>query len=235
MSDLAINLAASVLFGGALWLLGVLGQYRRRARLRQFFGLASGDRAAVIVGKDMWGREHSVSRGDVATIVEIAVIVKGCDAEPDFRMHYEVHGGLGEQTEFCVGGPSSNSRTAAHLRRFLPGVTQTEDALSLHVGGDEYGYERGEVAHVLVARLYQGADQPQKPLFLVAGQTAISNHAGARYLARQGRQLAAKYPAGEQFCLILRILDTRSYGNNLVEYLGDVSEAAFTAWKEAEN
>ncbi len=74
------------------------------------------------------------------------MIVKGCDAEPDFRMHYEVHGGLGEQTEFCVGGPSSNSRTAAHLRRFLPGVTQTEDALSLHVGGDEYGYERGEVA-----------------------------------------------------------------------------------------
>ncbi len=66
VSDLAINLAASVLFGGALWLLGVLGQYRRRARLRQFFGLASGDRAAVIVGKDMWGREHSVSRGDVA-------------------------------------------------------------------------------------------------------------------------------------------------------------------------
>ena len=239
MGDLAINLAASVLFGGTLWLLGVLGQYRRQARVRRFFGLGAGDRAAVIVGKDSWGREHSVSRGDVATMVEIAVIVKGCDAEPDFRMHYEAHGGLGEQTEFCVGGATSNTRTEAHLRRFLPGVLQPalhpEEVPILRVGEKEYPYERGEIAHVLVARLYQGADHPTKPLFLIVGQTAISNHAGARYLARQGRQLAARYPAGQQFCLILRILDTRSYGNNLVEYLGDVSEAAFTAREETEN
>jgi hypothetical protein len=34
---------------------------------------------------------------------------------------------------------------------------------------------------------------------------------------------------GSSFCLILRILDTRSYENNLVEYLGDVTEVAFAA------
>lgn len=228
LGDLAVNLAASVLFGSALWLLGVLGRYRRKARLRNFFGLGPGDRAAVVVGKDTWGRELSVSRGDVAGIGELAVLVKGCDAEPDFRMHHESRRGLGEQTEFCLGGPFSNSRTAAHLRRFLPGVREPGDG-KLYVGASEYPYERGEVAHVLIARLYQGADEPRRPTFLIVGQTAISNHAGARYLARNGRKLLAQYPPGRQFALLLRIVDTRSYGNNLVEFLGDVSEPAFHA------
>lgn len=226
MGDLAVNLAASVLFGGALWLLGVLGRYRRKARLRNFFGLGPGDHASVVVGKDTWGRELSVSHGDVAGLGELAVLVKGCDAEPDFRMHHEARGGLGEQTEFCLGGPSSNTRTEAHLRRFLPGVRMPAGGPH-YVGETEYAYERGEVAYVLVARLYQGSDTPQKPTFVIAGQSAISNHAGARYLARNARKLLTQYPPGRQFCLMLRIVDTRSYGNNLVEFVGDLSEAAF--------
>ncbi|MCE0538490.1 hypothetical protein LWF15_23605 [Kineosporia rhizophila] len=230
MGDLAVNLVASALFGGALWLAGVLGRYRRRARVRRFFGLGTGQRATVVVGRDTWGRERSVSRGDVAAMVELAVIVKSCDAEPDFHMYQSARGGLGEQTEFCVGGPSSNDRTAAHLRQFLPGVGEGEDGNGdpeLRVGAQRYPYRQGESVVVLVARLYRGADQARKPLFLILGQTAAANHAGARFLARESRRLAATYPPGREFCLVLRIIDPRSYGNNLVEFLGDVSEAAF--------
>ncbi|MCX2950190.1 SIR2 family protein [Lentzea sp. NEAU-D7] len=39
-------------------------------------------------------------------------------------LHTAVVEGVGDQVEFCVGGPSSNHRTAAHLRWLLPGVSQ---------------------------------------------------------------------------------------------------------------
>ncbi len=183
----------------------------------------------MVVGKDTWGRDGSVSRGDVAAMVEVAVIVKSCEAEPDFLMHQDARTGLGEKTEFCVGGPSSNLRSDAHLRRFLPGFREEVvdgDPVQI-VGEHRFPYRRGESAVVLVARLYQGVDQPRKPLFLIIGQTAIANHAGARYLARENRKLAAQYPPGRQFCVALRIVEPRSYGNNLVEFVGDLSEAVF--------
>ncbi|GAB3268277.1 hypothetical protein [Kineosporia babensis] len=248
--DLAINLAASALFGGLLWLAGMLGRYRRRARTRRFFGLAPGERASVVVGKDTWGRDGSVSRGDVAAMVEVAVVVKSCDAEPDFLMHQDARTGLGEKTEFCVGGPSSNRRSEALLRRFLPGFQEVvrDERSAFRVGAREFEYERGESAVVLVARLYQGVDQlyqgadqlyqgvgrPGKPLFLIVGQTAIANHAGARHLAREGRKLAAKYAPGQQFCVALRLVEPRSYGNNLVEFVGDLSLDAFAARETAD-
>jgi hypothetical protein len=145
--------------------------------------------------------------------------------------HDSARQGFGERAEFCVGGPVSNVRTAAHLASLLPGVRvdlsreRGPDRGAIAVGGHSYRWEAGAAEHVLLARLTDG--QGSRPVFLLSGQTANSNQAAARYLARHHVGLARRY-GRNSFVLMLKVVNSAAYGPDVTELVADVTAAART-------
>lgn len=231
MSDLAVNLLASIIAGTTVWLAQRLLRLRRVARRRAFFGLTPGARALLVVGKHASSpKAMSINKDDVSAAVELAVLAKSSDVEPTIVLHHETIEGVGAQVEFCIGGPTSNQRTAAHLRWLLPGVSQDSyqedpEGLTLRVGSRVFRREPGTYEYVLVARIF--VPDRRHPLFLVCGQTANTNHAAARYLVQQQDRLFAQYGGAARFCLVLRVVDRDAYGSNFVELVADVTGQAF--------
>lgn len=88
-----------------------------------------------------------------------------------------------------------------------------------------FRWDRGREDHVLLARLTTGPGT--RPVFLISGQTAISNQAGARYLARHHQELARKY-GNDSFCVVLKVVNSQAYGPDVVELAADVTRAART-------
>ncbi len=257
MWDLAVNLAASAIAGVAVWLAQFLVRRRRLQRLRAFFGLRPDTECLFVVGRHVSSaRPWSVHRDDVASLLELAGIVRECGARQRLVLHDEPLRGLGERTEFCLGGPVSNTRTAAHLRWLLPGVTVTigpdgvaEDGgagtpgragtperttgvsggrtMSLRVGPETYHDPARRFHHLLIARV-PGHGPAGCPVFLVCGQTATANHAGVRFLATEYPRLMRRYGAHGRFALVMRIVDPPVYGHHLLEPVADVTDHAFT-------
>ena len=229
MRDLVINLVASVLAAVAAWLVQRAVAYRRLARMRAFFGLADGAPSLLVVGRH-WSstRMSSVHRNDVAAIVELGAIVKECGGRADLVPAAEAPKELGKVTEFCVGGPESNPRTEAHLAALVPGVRVTTfgeagDRVPMLVGEHRFERDPHHVAHVLLARTVPTT----RPVFLLVGQTSLSNLAAARYLAEHHRELRRRYGDKSAFALMLKVREPGAYGPDLVELVGDVTEAAF--------
>ncbi|TCB99720.1 hypothetical protein E0H26_03980 [Micromonospora zingiberis] len=233
MSDLAINLLASAVAGLAVWLSQRIFNYRKQARVRAFFGLAPGSSALLVVSKQAGAESPTaIEKADVSAMVELAVLLKSCDVTPRFFMHHERLSGMGEEVEFCIGGPMSNLRTAAHLKWHLPGVwqgtfEQDPEGLTLYVGDKPYARVRSEVDYALVARVY--VDDGSRPIFVVLGQTALANEGAARYLVKERHALVRKYGSAGNFCFVLGIYGRQVYGSHFVRLVDDVTEAAFTA------
>jgi len=208
---------------------------RRLRRTQRFFGLPDNAQCLLIVNRDPGTHERAVSRGDVFALLELSALIKDCGAQADVVAHDEAQRGLGEHTEFCIGGPASNVRTAAHLRSLLPGVTVDVDPepgpqrVSFTLAGETYRMNKGSVEYVLLARLTGGQDADRRPVFLVSGQTSVANQAAARHLARNHRQLARKYGRDGNFCLLLQVLNSEAYGPDAVELVADVTRAARTS------
>lgn len=100
-----------------------------------------------------------------------------------------------------------------------------EDRGAIQVGGETYRWANGRVEYVLLARL-TGA-QGGRPVFLLSGQTAVSNQAAARYLARHHERLARTY-GKDPFCLVLKVVNSDAYGPDVTELAADVTRAALT-------
>jgi hypothetical protein len=236
MRDLLINLLASVIAGVAVWAVGRLVRYRRLAREQAFFGLAGGAACLLSVSRHFSSpREHSVHRRDVAALVELATLARECGARADLAGDKELAQQFGRQTEFCVGGPGTNPRTTTHLRTILRGVTfdQPADggAGSIVAGGQKYTFEPEVATYVVLARMW--GPSGGKPVFLLAGQTAQTNLAAARYLTGGHRRLFATYGADRPFCLVLRLVEPAVYGTDFTELVADVTAVAFRAPPEA--
>jgi hypothetical protein len=228
MQDLLINLLASVIAGVAVWLAQRLTQRRRLARERSFFGLADGGDCLLSVARHYSSpRKASVHRRDVAALVELATLARECGARADLANDGALTQGFGRLTEFCVGGPSGNPRTATHLRTILRGVSFTGDSQTLGVGSAAYRFEPGQYEYVVLARAWGPARD--RPVFILAGQTAPTNLAAARYLSAQHRALFRQYGATEPFCLVLRIVEPAVYGTDFTELVADVTGDAFRA------
>jgi hypothetical protein len=220
LQDLAINLLASIIAGVAVWLAGRALRYRRRARMQAFFGLSDGATCLLSVPHHFSSpREHSVHRRDVGAAVELAVIARECGARAELTGE---DGQIGRETEFCVGGPTANLRTAIHLRTVLPGVTVGPDTIA--AGEHTFAATDETALYVLLARVRGPAGG--HPIFLLAGQTAETNLAAARYLAREHRALRRRYPADQPFCLVLRVTEPAAYGTDFTELAADVTAAA---------
>jgi hypothetical protein len=168
--------------------------------------------------------EASVHRRDVAALVELATLARECGARADLATDGGLAQGFGRLTEFCVGGPVSNPRTATHLRTILRGVTfVTPDHIA--VDGADYHYGLDAAEYVVLARGWGPARD--RPVFVLAGQTSLSNLAAARYLQAQHRALFRQYAADRPFCLVLRIVEPGVYGSDFVELAADVTDVAF--------
>ncbi|MGW4894201.1 hypothetical protein ACWEQL_18310 [Kitasatospora sp. NPDC004240] len=232
--NVLLGLVASAISAALGWLAQNLRRRRRLERVRAFFGLPAGTECLLVVNRHAGASSSkSVSRDDVFALMELAALVKECGAQAELVAHDEVRQGLGHKAEFCLGGPTSNERTAAHLASWLPGVTMTADVsgpvpvLVTSVGGKEFTYEHaaaasGGQAYALLARLHP--QEGGRPAFLIAGQTAVSNHAAVRYLTAHHDRLARRRGS---FALVLKVVNPKAYGPDVVEVAADVTADAF--------
>lgn len=230
------NVVLGVLATGVSATLGWLTRtylWRRRLRRKQaFFGLPGGAACLLVVNREA-GSDGAVHRFDVFALLELAALIKDCGANAEIVQHDLARQGFGDRTEFCLGGPYSNRRMAAHLRSLLPGLTMNVDTdpdhpdrAALVVGGESYLPEKGLTEYVVLARLTGG--EGGRPVFLFCGQRAITNQAATRYLSRHHEKLARKYGSGP-FVLLLKVVNSQAYGPDVVELVADVTRAARTA------
>ncbi|WP_030203461.1 hypothetical protein [Streptomyces sp. NRRL S-87] len=227
--NVVLGVIATGVSGGFGWFARTYLWRRRLRRKQAFFGLPTGSDCLFVVNRQMGGSESSVHRYDAFALLEISALIKDCGATVQIVVHDTARQGFGDRTEFCVGGPASNTRTAAHLASMLPGVRVDQSAEAgpdrgaIAVGGELYRWEKDAVEHVLLARL--ATPDRGRPVFLISGQTAVSNQAGARYLARHHETLARKY-GDRPFCLVLKVVNSAAYGPDVTELVADVTEAA---------
>jgi hypothetical protein len=229
------NVVLGVLATGVSGSLGWLTRtylWRRKLRRKQaFFGLRDGSECLLVVNRKA-GSERAVHNVDVSALLELSALIKDCGARPEIVQHDEARQGLGDRAEFCVGGPYSNRRMAAHLSSLLPGLTvnvqsdPVRDRGMITVGGEVYRCVNGSTEHVILARLTGG--EGGRPVFLLCGQAAVANQAASRYLARHHEKLARKYGSGP-FVLLLKVVNSDAYGPDVVELVAEVTRAARTA------
>ncbi|MFE5481562.1 hypothetical protein [Streptomyces sp. NPDC056527] len=229
------NVVLGVLATGVSASLGWLARtylWRRKLRRKQaFFGLTGGSECLLVVNRKA-GSERAVHNVDVSALLELSALIKDCGARPEIVQHDMARQGLGDRAEFCVGGPYSNRRMAAHLSSLLPGLTMNVESepvadrgMFTIVDGEVYRGVPGEAEFVVLARLTGG--EGGLPVFLFCGQSAISNQAAARHLARHHEKLARKYGSGP-FVLLLKVVNSDAYGPDVVELVADVTRAART-------
>jgi hypothetical protein len=226
--DIVLGVLAALGCGGLGWFARTALWRRLLRRKQAFFGLPEHAECLAVVGREPGG-DVTVHRHDVFALLELSAVAKECGAHPRLVTHDATQQGFGERTEFCLGGPSANRRTAAHLASMLPGVAIGADPESgpdrgaFRIGQDTYRVEPGVTEHVLLARLTGG--QGARPVFLLCGQRPITHQAAARYLARHHERLHRKHGDGP-FCLLLKVVNSQAYGPDVTEFVADVTKAA---------
>ncbi|MCX5561835.1 hypothetical protein [Streptomyces sp. NBC_00038] len=242
MNDDVRNIVLGVLAAGISAALGWVARtylWRRKLRRKQaFFGLPNNSESLLVVNRDAGSPELAVHRYDVFALLELSALIKDCGSNAEVITHEAARQGFGERTEFCVGGPGSNRRMAAHMHAMLPGVRvntdpePVQDRLAFQVGSERYRMDKGVTEYVLLARLTAGQPGLSRPVFLFCGQRAITNQAATRYLARNHERLARKH-GNNSFVLLLKVVNSQAYGPDVVELVADVTRAAQTALPEA--
>lgn len=237
MTDDVRNIVLGVVAAGLSAALGWLARtylWKRKLRRKQaFFGLPDNSESLLVVNRGAGGPELTVMRYDVFALLELAALIKDCNAHAQILPHDSARQGFGERTEFCVGGPASNRRMVAHLASMLPGVRVNVDSEpgpdrgAFQVGTERYRVEPGREEYALLARLTAGQSPNTRPVFLFCGQTAISNQAATRYLARNHERLARKH-GNSSFVVLLKVVNSQAYGPDVVELVADVTRAAQT-------
>ncbi|MCI3238548.1 hypothetical protein [Streptomyces spinosisporus] len=237
MTDDVRNIVLGVVAAGLSAALGWLARtylWKRKLRRKQaFFGLPDNSESLLVVNRGAGGPELTVMRYDVFALLELAALIKDCNAHAQILPHDSARQGFGERTEFCVGGPASNRRMVAHLASMLPGVRVNMDAEpgpdrgAFQVGTERYRVEPGREEYALLARLTAGQSPNNRPVFLFCGQTAITNQAATRYLARNHERLARKH-GNSSFVVLLKVVNSQAYGPDVVELVADVTRAAQT-------
>ena len=109
---------------------------------------------------------------------------------------------------------------AAHLKRFAPGFSMAEyaddpEGLTILLGTRKFQRTPGSEEYVLVARITLPAPR-DKPLWLLCGQTAKCNQGAVRYIRENHKSLLKRYRTESNFCLMLRLIDSDSYGSDQI-------------------
>ncbi|KRV51280.1 hypothetical protein AQ490_00460 [Wenjunlia vitaminophila] len=232
--QIVLGVAASVVSAALGWCARRVVAGRRLQRTQRFFGLSRGAECLLVINQHAGaGAQHDyVARYDVFALLELSALIKECQANAELVGHDVAQPGFGGRTEFCIGGPVSNRRSAAHISSLLPGVTVDTSPEpgplrgAFAIGGETYAMRPGEVEYVLLARVTVGSSA--RPVFLASGQRAITNQAAVRYLVRHHRSLARRHGANGTFCLLLKVINSEAYGPDVVELVADVTREART-------
>jgi hypothetical protein len=128
VNEVLISLLSSVVAASAAWVGQWLLRHRTLARKRAFFGVTPGADCVLVTPRHFSSPQTaSVHRRDTAALVELGTIISACGGTSQIVSgDGELHG-VGRLTEFCVGGPTANPRTHAHLRSILQGVVSEPD------------------------------------------------------------------------------------------------------------
>ncbi|MGW0210145.1 hypothetical protein ACWDZ8_31615 [Streptomyces sp. NPDC003233] len=233
--NIVLGLVATAISASLGWLARTYLWRRKLRRKQAFFGLPENSESLLVVNRDPAATEPAVHRFDVFALLELSALIKDCGAHAQVVTQDAVQQGFGERTEFCVGGPSSSRRMAAHMSAMLPGVSVNTDPepgperSAFRIGSEHYRMERGVSEYVLLARVTAGGQS--RPVFLCCGQSAITNQAATRYLARHHERLHRKYGTGS-FVLLLKVVNSQAYGPDVAELVADVTRAARTPLPE---
>lgn len=147
--NIVLGLVATAISASLGWLARTCLWRRRLRREQAFFGLPEHAESLLVVNRDPAATEPAVHRFDVFALLELSALIKECGAHAEVATQDTVRQGFGERTEFCVGGPASNRRTAAHLSAMLPGLRITTDPEPVaergmfRIGGEVYRMEQG--------------------------------------------------------------------------------------------
>jgi hypothetical protein len=149
--NIVVGLMTTPISGGSVWAWGRARVTRRQRERARFFGLSPGD-TCRIVAPQAFGAPRTISRHDVFSIVELAKLIRDLRADLDVVGSGEGTYGVGDLTEFCVGGPTANVRMQSHLARFLPGVSihsfaaDSPRSAAIIVAPSVYGHQMTELA-----------------------------------------------------------------------------------------
>lgn len=229
LANILIGLVTSVLSAGSVW---TWQRARRISVLRRrtaFFGLDPG-RTCLIVMNNHWQKPGSTSHNDVQTMIEIAALAYEAGCPISVLPVDDLHESNGDRTEFCIGGPGSNSRATTYLASYLPGVEwrpfdKKPGSGTIIVAGRRYPFEHGRTEHALVAKFTP--PQSSSPVILISGQRSIDNRAAINLLKRSYQNLSKTIASLDRFCLIVRINSSDSYGYQAAEIVADATAAAF--------
>ncbi|SEL09986.1 hypothetical protein [Streptacidiphilus jiangxiensis] len=236
--NIVLGVASSAVSAVAAWLLQALLRRRRINRERAFFGLPAGSEALLVVPRKAGSTDNDriIAQLDAYALMELAALVYECGAQYTVQPAHQIRQGIGDRAEFCIAGPSTNERTAAHLKLKFPGfefpvhpVEQDVRRIEFVVGSETYAWQRGVADYVLLARISVGAQG--RPTFLVCGQTAVSNLAAVRHLRRSYRELSHKHGTDSTFALLYKVLQPDNYGPDVIEFVADVTQQAQQAPK----
>jgi hypothetical protein len=227
--NIVIGLVTSVLSGGAVLLWRRVASSRVLHRKAAFFGLHPGS-PCLIVMNNHWQLPGSASHDDVQVMLEIAALAHeaGCPISvipaDDLRELEQ------DSVEFCIGGPLSNPRTAAHLAAYLPGVKQRpitarSDSGAIVVGGRKFAFKKGRQEYALVAKFTPA--HSSYPVIVIYGQRAINTRAAIHFLIRNYKTLSKTVASISTFCLIIGVNSSDAYGAQAAELAADVTPAAF--------
>jgi hypothetical protein len=225
--NIVIGLVTSILSGSSVWLWQRADKARRSRRKAAFFGLHPGD-TCLIVMNHRWNDTRSMHQNDVHALIAIGALATEAGARVSVKLGDDMRESNADRTEFCVGGPSTNPRTAGHLAAHLPGISVSpsrRDALAISAGKHRFAYERGERSHALVAKFTPATST--RPVILICGQSAIANRAAVHLLTRDYPRLGRTLASRDRFCLVLRVSSPDVYGHEMVEVAADVSDTAF--------
>ncbi|CAL9514139.1 hypothetical protein ABZ588_22730 [Streptomyces althioticus] len=230
LGDLMLGLLASCLSGLAVWL-WQRGKHTRELRLRMsVVGARPGD-TCLIVMSNKYGAPGATDHHDVQAMIEAAVVSHSLECEVEVVRGDDFRGSNGNRPEFCIGGPlGANARSAGHIAHTLPGVTfhlydHPEHPLAIEVGGALHRWSSGSEAYALLAKFT--APGGERPVILVCGQTALSNHAALYFLRRSYGRIVDTVASTDRFCLLLKVPSVRTYGHQGVVLERDVTDVAF--------
>lgn len=227
--DVITGLLTAVISGAAVWVWQRGKGARRSRRTAAFFGLRSGRECLVVINHH-WNSPRAIARRDVYALVDVGNLVEQVGSRVELRSADELLEGIGDRTEFCIGGPDTNARTAAHLASFLPGVVVRSYAdvkqwVEIVAGDRKFVRKPDQLEYALVAKFT--APNANHPVFLICGQTAITNQAAIHFLRHRHHDLARTLTSTDRFCVVVRVREPGVYGHELVDLEADITAAAF--------
>lgn len=122
-----------------------------------------------------------------------------------------------------------NNRVGQTLAARLPGVTvdttASREIPAIVAGGQEFRRCRGEQDYALVAKFTPPGSA--RPVFLISGQTALSNRGAVHFLKRGYPSLFKSLESVDRFCIVVRVAATGTYGYQAADLAADLSATAF--------